>query len=117
MKGLKEFDGVETKEGTLRVTTSKCGMHHAAIRLIHKTYEEDLLFIDSKIESGERDYSDDCRNIPYTEATVTIDRPFVNPERNWNTQDTRGRCTVLITNENGVEEGLKEVAEFLSKLF
>lgn len=117
MKGLKEFDKVQTKEGILVVTKSKVGMHYAAIRLLHKSYEEDLLFVDAKITSGYTDYSDDCRNIPYTDAAVTIERPFMNPEKNWDRQDVRGNFHTYITKLEKVDEELEKVAEFLSKLF
>jgi len=77
LAGLKEFHGVKTKHGTLKLIKKRVerGKNVATLRLTDRSsgYEDtDILYIDAAIESGERDYSDDCRNIPYTEAVVSM---------------------------------------------
>jgi len=77
LAGLKEFHGVKTKHGTLKLIKKRVerGNNIATLRLSDRQngYEDtDILFIDAAIESGYRDYSDDCRNEPYTEAVVSM---------------------------------------------
>lgn len=77
LAGMKEFHNAKTKQGTLKLIRKRVerGSTIATLRLTdrpNKFDDLDLLFIDAAIESGERDYSDDCRNIPYTEACVSI---------------------------------------------
>lgn len=77
LDGLKEFHGTKTKRGTLKLIRKRVerGDNIATLRLTNRTdggEDTDLLFIDAAIESGYRDYSDDCRNVPYTEAVVSI---------------------------------------------
>ena len=77
LSGLREFHGVKTKQGTLRLVRKQKKPYDktvAVLRLIPKKdwAPTDLLYVESSIESGCRDYSDDCRNIPYTEAIVRV---------------------------------------------
>lgn len=77
LAGLREFNGVETKHGTLKLIKKRVerGPNIATLRLTNRKagYDDiDILYIDAAIESGERDYSDDCRNVPYTEAIVSM---------------------------------------------
>lgn len=77
LSGLREFHGVKTKQGTLRLVRKQKKPFNktvAILRLIRPKGQEsvDLLHVDSAIESGTRDYSDDCRDIPYTESTCSF---------------------------------------------
>ncbi len=77
LNSLKEFHGVKTKKGTLKLIRKRVerGDTVATLRLTNRTDggdDTDLLFIDAAVESGYRDYSDDCRNEPYIEAIVSI---------------------------------------------
>jgi hypothetical protein len=77
LDGLKEFHGAKTKRGTLKLIRKRVerGDTIATLRLTNRTDggdDTDLLFIDAAVESGYRDYSDDCRNVPYIEAIVSI---------------------------------------------
>src|SRR5690348_4042989 len=63
LAGLKEFHGVKTKHGTLKLIKKRVerGNTIATLRLTDRKsgYEDtDILHIDAAIESGERDYSD-----------------------------------------------------------
>lgn len=76
LAGLREFHGEKTKYGTIRLVRKQKKPYNknvAVLRLIRpKEGNVDLLQVDAAIESGTRDYSDDCRNIPYTEAVVSV---------------------------------------------
>lgn len=77
LAGLKEFHNAKTKHGTLKLIRKRVerGETIATLRLVDRPagFEDlDLLFIDAAVVSGYRDYSDDCRNQPYTEAIVSI---------------------------------------------
>jgi hypothetical protein len=139
LNGLKEFHNVKTKKGTLKLIrkrTTKPTNTIAWLRLVDRPGKQedlDLLLIDAAIESGERDYADDCRNIPYTEAIVSIyvDNPPTDERfsyaptyngrvkglglttffsvniRNWDSEETTGT----------VAEKLEEVAKWIAPLF
>lgn len=77
LAGLKEFNNVETKQGTLKLVKKKVATNKniAVLKLTDRKSDypdTDILYIDAAIESGYRDYSDDCRNEPYTEAIVSM---------------------------------------------
>lgn len=76
LSGLREFHGVKTKAGTLRLVRKQKKPYDktvAVLRLLPpKEKPIDLLYVEAAIERGTRDYSDDCRNIPYTEAVVKL---------------------------------------------
>lgn len=138
LEGLKEFHNAKTNKGTLKLVRNKqptAGQHGntlATLRLTHRPSEVedlDLLYVDAVIESGTRDYADDCRNIPYTEAVVRI---YVkNPptdERFSYAPTCNGAVKALglktyfslhITNwdEKEIPKKLEEVADWLVPLF
>jgi hypothetical protein len=77
LSGLRELHGVKTKKGTLRLVRKQKKPYNttvAVLRLIRPKDQEsiDLLYVDVAIESGTRDYSDDCRDVPYTESIVKV---------------------------------------------
>lgn len=134
LDGLKEFNGAKTKRGTLKLIRKRVerGTNIATLRLTDRTDggdDTDLLFIDAAVESGYRDYSDDCRNEPYTEAIVSI---YVkNPptdERFSYAPTCNGAVRALglqthfseyIRNwdDDTLQEKLEKVAEWISPLF
>lgn len=73
---LREFHGVKTKKGILRLVRKQKKPYDktvAVLRLIPKKEAPiDLLYVEAAIERGTRDYSDDCRNVPYTESVVKV---------------------------------------------
>jgi hypothetical protein len=79
MEALETLDGVKCKGGKLRILTSQDawfgGTQYLAIIDLSKSRNcnQHLVFVKARIETGTRDYSDDCRNEPYTEATITFD--------------------------------------------
>jgi len=77
LSGLRELHGVKTKRGTLRLVRKQKKPYDknvAVLRLIRPKDQGtvDLLYVDAAIESGYRDYSDDCRDVPYTEVVVSV---------------------------------------------
>lgn len=132
--GLKEFHGVKTKRGTLKLVRKRVerGNTVGSLRLTDRPNEAesiDLLIIDAAIESGERDYADDCRNIPYTEAVVSIyvknpptdERFSYAPTCNYAVRSL-GLTTyfgeyVRNWDDNDLPKKLEKVAEWLAPLF
>jgi hypothetical protein len=127
LDGLHEFHGIETKHGTLFLqrkvfqdqiavlTLVKPGTHGANI---------DLLYIKASIVSGERDYSDDCRNMPFTEAQVSICTEHVKDMLKTRHTYHRLECVGLqgfnetISHWNDdVSKTLGKVADWLAPLF
>lgn len=134
LAGLKEFHGAKTKQGTLKLIRKRVerGDTIATLRLVDRPGgfdDTDLLFIDAAVESGYRDYSDDCRNEPYTEAVVSIyvknpptdERFSYAPTRNGAVQ-ALGLSTLFseyIRNwdQDSLQEKLEKVAEWIAPLF
>jgi hypothetical protein len=126
---LKEFHNVKCRFGTLKLEKKKDRIRpHSVLKLVRDTVkaeEIELLLIESRIESGTRDYSDDCRDVPYTEAVVNIftqdrdrlrsrqDRMYI-PANEFGLQS----FSTYATNWNDrVEKSLEEVADWLAPLF
>lgn len=133
MSGLREFHGVKTKHGTLRLVRKQKKPYDKTVgvlRLIRPKNQGtvDLLHITAGIESGTRDYSDDCRNEPYTESVVRI---FVKETNRRNDFDwyyhpnpavwgmgLRDQFGTYTTNwSDGPKKALDEVADWISPLF
>lgn len=137
LAGMREFDGVPCKtrygngKGTLRLVTGKRGQgfpDRVAILVLNRGKDvepEDLLYVYAGIESGVFDGSDDCRNIPYTEARVKIATP--NDSEPYRGADHRRSCEIPAWfAKSATEEGdgersvkvlLENVADYLSPLF
>jgi len=134
LAGLKEFHGVKTKHGTLKLIKkrSERSTTIANLRLTDLPSggeSFDILHIDAAIVSGVRDYADDCRDVPYTEAIVSIyvknpptdERFSYAPTCNWAVKGL-GLSTYFgeyIRNWDDKElpQKLEKVAEWLSPLF
>lgn len=135
LAGLKEFHNVKTNQGTLKLIrkrTTRPTKTIANLRLTNrpnKADDLDLLFVDAAIESGTRDYDDDCRNVPYTEAIVSIyvknpptdDRFSYAPTCNGAVK-ALGLTTyfgefIHNWNDDEIPEKLEKVAEWLAPLF
>lgn len=136
LAGLKEFHGVKTKHGTLKLIKKRVerGNTIATLRLTsrdadHEIEDVDILHIDAAIESGERDYGEGCNNIPYTEAVVSIyvknpptdDRFSYAPTCNWAVKGlglyTHFGEYIRNWDDEELPKKLEKVAEWLSPLF
>lgn len=124
LDGLREFDGVACRPGCLlklvtRVRYHKSDCRVAVLCLLRDGEKlEDLLFLSAGVESGVFDASDDCRDIPYTCAYVTITSPT--DERDMSTASPgpfSGRATVPGNADDGVKRLLEKVADYLAPLF
>lgn len=129
MDKLKEFDGVKTRFGTLKLEKKRDRIRPLTIlKLVRdnvKQEELDLLVIESRIESGTRDYADDCRDVPYTEAVVNIFTQDRDPLRSRhdrmyipaNTFGLQSFFTYATNWNDRVQKSLEEVADWLAPLF
>lgn len=135
LAGMKEFHGAKTKQGTLSLIKKRTTVPSetiANLRLIDRpngAESIDLLYIDAAIKSGTRSYADDCRDIPYTEATVSIyvklpptdERLSYAPTRNWQVQSVglTSYFSEYVThwNKDDLQKKLEKVAEWLVPLF
>lgn len=113
MKGLREFNNVETKHGKLKLVRTGSD---AAIKLYRgtSTVDEIILNVRCSIVSGTFDGSDDCRDIPYTKPCASVSRP----------QDDRNYSTLCghyfyesADSVDKVDAVLTKVAEYLAPLF
>lgn len=125
IKALREFDKVKVSGGTLRLATGQkakgMGPHEwdriAVLNLVDDTgatVDQRLLYIDCGVHSGTFDGSDDCRNIPYTAASLHIysDKNVYNgPYRS--TRDFHESARSV----EDVDKILDKVAEYLAPLF
>jgi hypothetical protein len=128
--GLREFNDVAVKGGTLKFTRKTNGKQIATLKLVRPKssmiMDVELLQIEASVESGYRDYSDDCRNEPYTEASVRVSTPeprhdnYGNPYPNYGLNSAGLRSyygSVRNWDDEEVKKLLDEVAEWLSPLF
>jgi len=129
INGLKEFNGVKTKHGTLKFSRKTNGKQVAILKLLgpdSRTVDVDLLYVDASIESGYRDYSDDYRNVPYTEASVRIHTKERRPNGNYDyypNYELNGLGlreyygSISHYDDERMKKLLEEVAEWMSPLF
>lgn len=122
LDAISEFDGVTCKSGVLKLNRRSEHDQLATLHLISNIglIDEVLLYIHSAVVSGTWDASDDCRDIPYTEARVSIYSPEKRTDhngRNYGYGTLQGCLSENITCLDKVENSLKKVAEYLSPLF
>lgn len=128
--GLKEFNEVGVRGGTLKFVRRTKGKQIATLKLVRPKssaiMDVELLQIEASIESGYRDYADDCRNIPYIEASVRVSTPspradnYGNPYPDYTLSGLGLHSyygSVRNWDEEEVKKLLDEVAEWLSPLF
>lgn len=110
LAGLEEFDGVVCSGGQFKLCVDFYGKS-AVLRLEHgnDSDADAILNISAKITSGTYDASDDCRDIPYTEARVTIESPSL--------RNNRWEYSESLRDLDKVQDVLKKTAEYLSKYF
>ena len=123
LTGLQEFHKVETRFGTLKLVRKKNINQIAVLKLAKSNGPDlDLLYIKASVVSGFRDYSDDCRNEPFTEAQVTLSTEGREDALSYQYHRLEGvglrSFHGYVTNWNdNVTKTLGEVADWLAPLF
>lgn len=112
--GLHEFHNEECNGGILQLVTGDSKL--AVLKIVSGVQDRTILTIEGKIVSGTFDGSDDCRDIPYTEARVIISSPLERVQ-NFNGWASRSEYSEYARDFNKVEEVLKTTAAYLSKYF
>jgi hypothetical protein len=122
LDAMSEFGGVICKSGVLELNRRSVYDQLVTLHLISNIglIDEVILYVHSAVVSGTWDASDDCRDIPYTEARVSIYSPEKRTDHNGHNYGygtLQGHLSVNITSLDKVDDSLKKVAEYLSPLF
>lgn len=122
MKALRTLNGEKCSKGTINLLTGTkawyCGDQYLAILELDRgeyVTPANLVLVKAGIQSGTTDMSDDCRNIPYTDAFVSLR----NECKRGGDRDQTGLCFLnkYASSEKDLEKILEALSEHLAPLF
>lgn len=122
MKALRPLNGEQTTQGTLKLLTGqkawRGGEQYLAILELDvgkHTVPATIVLVKAGIQSGTTDMSDDCRDIPYTDAYVSLR----NDTKMMGDRDRAGLrfLNEYASSEENLDKILEKLSEHLAPLF